>query len=144
MTHGVTFVLTSCGRFDLLEKSLTSFFAHNRAKIDRYIVIEDSGDERVRKLTSRFPEIEVMVNAPRLGQLASIDRAYAGVGTGYVFHTEDDWTFYRSGFIEESLILLERFPQVSMVGVRRTGGDKGHDRMVLASPVEACENIAFR
>ena len=40
----ITMVLTSCGRNDLLEKTLDSFFKYNTYPIERYIIIEDSAD----------------------------------------------------------------------------------------------------
>jgi hypothetical protein len=116
----ITFVLTSCGRFDLLEETLSSFFAQNTAPIARYLLIEDSGDESVRKVAARFPfHIEVIVSRPSLGQIASIDKAYATVTTPYVFHCEDDWRFFRAGFVEESLSLLKHDPSISVVCCRR-------------------------
>jgi hypothetical protein len=39
----ITFVLTSCGRFDLLTDTIASFLAFNTAPIARYLVVEDSG-----------------------------------------------------------------------------------------------------
>lgn len=115
----ITFVLTSCGRFDLLEETLTSFLAHNTAPIHRYLLIEDSGDDAVRKVTEKMPvPIEVIVNQSKLGQMASIDRVYAQVRTPLLFHCEDDWVFFRSGFIEESTIVLARDPSVSVVACR--------------------------
>jgi hypothetical protein len=47
--------------------------------------------------------------------MKSIDRAYADVTTPFIFHCEDDWRFFRSGFIEESLLLLEHFADISTV-----------------------------
>ena len=38
----VTFVLTSCGRPDLLEKTLDSFLKYNTFVIKNYIITEDS------------------------------------------------------------------------------------------------------
>lgn len=141
----VTFVLTSCGRWDLLTETLRSFFACNTVSFDRCLVIEDSGSPEVREVVGRIgAPIDVIVNDPRLGQLASIDRVYAEVRSPYVFHCEDDWRFYRGGFIEDSLMLLDAFPEATMVGCRRMGGDGGHDRLMLAAPVEAYRNVAFR
>jgi glycosyl transferase family 2 len=106
----ITFVLTSCGRFDLLEETLSSFFRQNTALMARYLVIEDSGDDSVWRVAARFPfDIEVIVNQPSLGQIASIDRAYGTVTTPYVFHCEDDWRFFRPGFVEDVRLSDARF-----------------------------------
>jgi len=141
---GITFVLTSCGRFDLLAATLASFRAANTAPIARWLVIEDSGDAAVRGvLDSIAPGIDLLVNAPRLGQMRSIDRAYATVTTPYIFHCEDDWRFFRPGFVEESLTLLERMPAISAVNYRRTGQNPAHDRLVAASAPRSEGGVAF-
>jgi len=142
MGREITFVLTSCGRFDLLERTLASFFAHNDAPIARYVVIEDSGDEAVRDLVGKFPQpIELIVNRPKLGQMASIDRVYSSVTTPYIFHCEDDWEFTRGGFIQESMRLLEAFDEVVMVALR---SPRDAPPEALEQPVEAFQDIRYR
>ena len=88
----VTCVLTSCGRFDLLSVTLDSFLAYHRPA--RFIIAEDSADaafaDRVRE---RYPQVEVRLNEPRLGQHRSIDSAYGDVATPFIFHMEDDFRF---------------------------------------------------
>jgi hypothetical protein len=101
----VTFVLTSCGRMDLLEKTLDSFFKYNTYPIDRYLIIEDSTNsdvfERCKALNivQYNNKLEFIFNHEKLGQLASIDKAYSNVETEYIFHSEDEWEFYQGGFI---------------------------------------------
>ena len=112
-----TLIVTSCGRFDLLEKTLSSFFAYADIPPARTILIEDSGDGSVRDVAAPFP-VEVIVNERRLGQMAAIDKAYGYIDTPLIFHCEDDWEFTRSGFIAESYRLLHALPQVSMIGLR--------------------------
>jgi len=41
----ISFVLTSCGRFDLLKPTLESFKKHNDYPLHQMIIIEDFGDE---------------------------------------------------------------------------------------------------
>lgn len=116
----VTVVLTSCGRFDLLRKTLTSFFQFNTYPVNQFIITEDSGD---RAVYDSLPDdhrerIKVIVNNPRLGQIKSIDLAYSMVETPYIFHCEDDWEFYRPGFIEDSKVLLEKDKSILLVWLR--------------------------
>lgn len=114
-----TIVVTSCGRFDLLRETLASLFKHLERPAKRVLVIEDSGDESVRAaLADLGPPIEVIVNNPQLGQMKSLDKVYALVDTPYVFHCEDDWEFFRDGFLGESFALLKARSDVSMVGLR--------------------------
>lgn len=118
MTDAVTVVLTSCGRFDLLDRGLRSFYEHNTAPIARFLLMEDSGDESVREIAAAVdPTIEVHVG--KRGQLGSIDHAYGMVETPFIFHCEDDYIFLRGGFIEESLKILNADDRISMVSGRR-------------------------
>jgi glycosyl transferase family 2 len=141
----ITFVITSCGRFDLLERCLARFLEHNTAPIKKYILVEDSGDTEIHRSIAKFPiPIEVIVNTPPVGQVAAIDRAYKEVRTPYIFHCEDDWVFFRSGFIEESLVLLKHDQTISTVLCRRPGQNVNTDSVFKHCPVRSIEHIAYR
>ena len=119
----VTFVLTSCGRLDLLEQTLNSFLRYNNYPIERYIIVEDSADpaiyEQCRRLNERFGNIfEFIFNEEKLGQTKSIDNAYSLVTTPYVFHCEDDWQFVSRGFIQKSLSVLRTRPDILQAWIR--------------------------
>lgn len=117
----VSLVITSCGRLDLLERTLNSFREHNSYPIARTILIDDSGDAAIyERLHNEFGACfdEILCNDPKLGQIASIDRAYARVDTPYIFHCEDDWLFYRKGFIEESMSVLAEDERIVTVWLR--------------------------
>ena len=110
----LTTVLTSCGRFDLLEATVASFLRH--FETDKIIVAEDS--ERTGEaaaFAAKFPAIEMRVNVPKLGQLRSIDSLYATLTTPYVVHLEDDWGFTRSLDLESVIRFLEARPDISVV-----------------------------
>ncbi|MDP2242729.1 glycosyltransferase family 2 protein [Pseudomonas sp.] len=121
----ITLVLTSCGRLDLLQKTLESFDRYNTAPIREVLITEDSGNEGVHQAIphSWRPFTRVFINRPQLGQIASIDMAYAEVRTSLIFHCEDDWEFYRPGFIEDSLAILEAVPTVLQVWLRSYAHD---------------------
>lgn len=112
-------VLTSCGRFDLLRQTVESFLRFADVRPMQFIIVEDSGDDKVRDALAGldFP-FEFVINRPALGQDAAIDAGYALVKTPLVFHCEDDWLFFRGDFIRESFYLLEKFPKVSVVFLR--------------------------
>lgn len=120
----VTFVLTCCGRVDLLERTLDTFFEHNDYPIERFIITEDSADEEVfeqcRKLNKEKynNKLEFVFNHDKLGQSASIDKAYSMVDTEYIFHCEEDWEFYRGGFIQDSIKVLKTQPKVLQAWIR--------------------------
>ncbi len=112
-------VITSCGRFDLLRATLASLLPHLEVPPEKIIVVEDSCDRAVEDVVAEFDgAFEVLVNPSKLGQIASIDRAYQRVETPFIFHCEDDWEFFRGGFITELARLLDAESTVSMIGLR--------------------------
>jgi hypothetical protein len=65
----------------------------------------------------KFP-VQIIYNEFNIGQVASIDKAYSRVTTPWIFHCEEDWEFFRGGFIEESLRILRLEPTYVMVALR--------------------------
>ena len=121
----VTLVITSCGRFDLLKRTLDSFFEKNTYPIKKIIITEDSTEgKKLENLISQYTNGKnkhkfcLIINETREGQLKSIDKAYSQVDTEYVFHCEDDWLFLKKGFIEKSMKLLKEDPDLLTVGLR--------------------------
>ncbi|MEX0589898.1 MAG: glycosyltransferase [Xanthobacteraceae bacterium] len=144
-SNDITFVLTSCNRFDLLRETVESFLTFNTCPIAEYLFVEDSGNDQIYELVRSFgPAIKVILNDPPIGQIASIDKAYAELHTPYIFHCEDDWRFFRKGFIEESLVLLDSVPEVSVVSGRRRGQKPDFDRRFFNSPQRHCNGIGYR
>jgi len=144
MNKDITFVVTSAGRFDLLEVTLDSFFEYNTAPIARYVLTEDRGGKSVIEMLQKYPaEFDVFVNDPPIGAFKSIDRVYGTITTPYIFHCEDDWRFFRSGFIEESMVLLDACSHISMVLNRRRGQTPMSDR-IYQGEVQQYQGIKFR
>ena len=74
----VTICITSCGRLDLLEKTLETFQRYNTG--GKYIVSEDSADDGViAAVKARMPYAQVLTGEGRTGLMTSIDRLYSGV-----------------------------------------------------------------
>lgn len=143
----ITFVLTSCGRLDLLKKTLDSFFKYNTYPIERYIVTEDSADPEIFKECLKLNQsykniIEFIFNYEKLGQTKSIDKAYSKVMTPYVFHCEDDWEFYRSGFIEKSLMVFNSEPSVLQPWIRPKSD--GHSNTFAQRIFQTPEGVQYR
>ncbi|MEL6266957.1 MAG: glycosyltransferase family A protein [Pseudomonadota bacterium] len=114
-------VLTSCGRFDLLDRTLESLLPRLDPVPHRFVLIEDSTDTGVEAVAARHDfrgaELVTIVNETQLGQMRAIDRAYARVETPYVLHCEDDWSFTRP-FVAEAHRILEARDDVSIVLAR--------------------------
>lgn len=142
----VSIMITSCGRFDLLKRTLESLNKFNTHPIRKVYITEDSGSQDV---FACIPEewrenTKVYMNQPKLGQLASIDLAYSEIDTKWVFHCEDDWEFYRPGFIEDSMTLLSEDAQALQVWLRSAAHDLAiHSPYVYFGSRNEIENIAF-
>jgi hypothetical protein len=130
--RGVTAVVTSCGRHDLLVRTLDSFFEVNSCPIARMIVVEDGDRELDLAARRRFSNrpIDWINTGGRVGQIQAIDHAYSRVRTPYIFHIEDDYRFLKPGFIERSLSILEAEPLCLQVWIR---GEPGEEDL-LAEP----------
>lgn len=125
----VTLVVTCCKRPDLLQKTLESFVASNTYPIEQAIFIEDSDqtgiNDFVKDMALPFPCL-CLYNGKNIGQIESIDLAYAHVTTPYIFHCEDDWEFFEPGFIEKSFDVLRKDPTVVTVQLRAHNDTNGH------------------
>jgi Glycosyl transferase family 2 len=123
----VSAVVTSCDRHDLLERTLDSFLAHNTYPLERMIVVED-GEHVAERLRKKYEArlIEWVSTGKRVGQIAAVDYAYSRLETPYIFHMEDDWEFYREGFIEGSLAILRRHQHCLQVWIRSVHDTSGH------------------
>lgn len=125
---GITGVLTSCGRPDLLERTLASFFAFNTNPLDRLIVVEDGPRDATLGVTQRFRDRRItwIGTERRAGQIEAIDLAYSLVDSEFIFHLEDDWEFFAPGFIEKSRAVLEADPSCLQVWLRALDDTNGH------------------
>lgn len=121
----VTVVLTSCGRHDLLEETLSTFREFNTYTGIKEIIVVEDGTADPSAICAKFGARLIQVGR-RIGQMHAIDLAYAQVNTPYIFHLEDDWSFYRYGFIEASKKILEVDPSTLQVWLRSWHDTMGH------------------
>ncbi len=121
----ITVVVTSCNRHDLLARTLESFRAQEtEGRVARILVAED-GDADPSAVCTRFGA-EHFRTGQRVGQVPLIDMAYAKITTPFIFHLEDDWEFYRPGFMEKSRHFLELDPKILLVQLRAWNDNNGH------------------
>lgn len=130
MNNKVTLVITTCNRNDLLKITLESFFKFNTYPIERTIIVDDSGvgytldwDPVKSSIVGPY---EIIINDTNIGQIASIDKAYAKVETDYIFHCEEDWEFNNSKFIENSFNILNDNTKIFTVWLRAHNDTKRH------------------
>ena len=135
MTEDVTLVVTSCERFDLLERTLRSFVQFNTYPIYETLIIEDGPEDAPNWIfgLEGLGTVTWTSNGERRGQIFSIDRVYHTVVTPWIFHSEDDWQFLRPGFIEASLEIMMKHREIVQVWLRE---DCGH-------PAEKLEKYDF-
>ena len=117
MKKDMSFVLTSCGRTKLLDRTLKSFFKYNDYDIKDFFLIEDSVNDLVyEEVKKKWKDnIKIFCNKKKLGQIKSIVEIYKKIKTPYVFHCEDDWIYTRKKFIEDSLEILKTDPKIIQV-----------------------------
>lgn len=123
MLPNVTLLLTSCNRFNLLEKTLLSFVNHNTHKIDKTVIVDDSAapvPDFIRYVSGlgSLGEVVWISNGVRKGQIYTADRVWGEAKTEYCFWSEDDWEYVRGGFIEESLAILEQHKNIVQCWLR--------------------------
>jgi hypothetical protein len=124
----ITLVITSCGRWDLLNSTLLSLFRYADLPFAATIITEDSG-HKMPLNPAHYGDpglVTIIDERPRVGQIASVDRAYALVNTPYIFHCEDDWEFHRAGFLRESLEVLAQDPKCINHWLRGRNDTNGH------------------
>ena len=96
-----SFVLTSCGRFDLLQRTIASMEPWVFAEKS---LIDDSGHPHATLDTLKDRGFLILNNPTPKGQPYSIDKAYATCP--YIFH--DDWAFDQLDFSAHVLDLNPR------------------------------------
>lgn len=128
MDRSITFTITSCGRLDLLDITLKSFWKYASSdQIVRYVLVEDSGDRSVyEELLRRYPAFEIIFNERRIGPIGALYRAWDKITTPWIFHCEDDWEFLKPGFMEKSFEILEYDPNILQVWLRAITDTNGH------------------
>jgi len=131
----VTMVLTSCNRRDLLKQTIQSIPQQTLDKIATKIIVDDSADQecfselREENENGYLKNWTILYNEEKLGQPASIDRAYSHVNTEYVFHCEDDWFFDGGDFIDRSLPILDKYDNIIQVTFRKDSPHRTEDEI---------------
>ena len=117
MEKEITLFITSCGRPKLLKRTLESFVKFNTYPIKEVILCEDSGIPNIVDFAKNILPYPIIFcyNDIRLGQMKTIEKYTQLIKTPYVFHLEDDYEFFDSGFIELSLKIMDSDPNISQV-----------------------------
>lgn len=112
----ITAIFFSCRRLQLLQKTIDGFLRFNTYPIEKMIIVNDSGDEFIHNvLKTMYPGFTLVLNGKNVGLMKSIDIGYGYVKTDYLFHCEDDWMVTKSGFMEQSLEIMNNEPLIEEV-----------------------------
>lgn len=113
----VTLFITSCGRPSLLKITLESFVKYNTYPIKEVILCEDSGNTSINEFVKDILPYPIIFcyNDERIGQMKTIEKYTPLIKTKYVFHLEDDYEFFDSGFIELSFKIMDTDQNISQV-----------------------------
>jgi hypothetical protein len=127
----ITVCLTSCGRFDLLEKTIQSLVEFWDGPAPKGFFINEDSGLMLPFAISEFielvwPDCRYVESYGKKNQILAIDTLYGLVETPYIFQMEDDWTFHRSGFIQKSLDILEENEKIMQVWIREPNDRNGH------------------
>ena len=145
MKDKMSFVLTSCGRFDLLDRTLESFFKYNDYPFENIYLTEDSVDKSVyKKIQKKWgKKLDLLFNEKKKGQISTIVEAYKLVKTPYIFHCEDDWIYTRKNFIQDSLKILEYDNKIIQVWLESQESASRLD-VFEYGPLKKYKGIGFR
>lgn len=116
-----TLAITSCDRFALLRKTLSSFIECVSINPVETIIVEDSDKPAPEWLQDFFPrlgKVRWLNNEQRMGQAYTIDRLYSEIKTEWIFSLEDDWEFHEANFLSRSHQILTSHKDISMVALR--------------------------
>jgi hypothetical protein len=120
----IALLVITDGRRDCIRQTIPSALAMLEGPVTRRVLYDDSGDLEHRYwLADQFPTFELIWHPDgRQGFGGAIRTAWEHVARGgerYVFHLEDDFTFNRPVPLAGLTQILQAFPHVVQVALRR-------------------------
>lgn len=149
MSVQYSLVVTSCGRMDLLRRTIKSFKTFADVQPSQIIVSENSCNKALLpEITNMFEgykvKPQITIHEENRGQIWAIDHAYSRVDEDLIFHLEDDWAFFNTGFITPAATLLAEKPQIFQVSFRRRNdGSKGAQHPVSTGVMTSESGIEY-
>lgn len=127
-------ILTSCGRYDLLDITISSFLTHADIVPTKFIVYDDYGwnnaseslKQQYTSLAEKYPNISFHAGDVRIGQINALDWLMQHVDAEYYMTLEDDWEFYKTGFMQKSIDILSQHPDIIQCWLREVNDTNGH------------------
>jgi len=117
----VTTLMLSCGRGDLLVQSFSSFLQTYNGS-NHYIIVDDSGNKQQQHFIKQwYPTFDK--HFTHVGQAGALDLLIEKAlheDSDYYILLEDDWKFTKPGWFEDSIRVLEQYPEVMLIGCSLT------------------------
>jgi hypothetical protein len=132
----VTFTITTCKRYELFEKTINSFIncCIDIDKIDSWFCVDDNSNEQDRKnMREKYPFFEFYFkNSLEKGHVKSMNLIFEKIKTPYIFHMEDDWTFFsKKEYITKCLNVLEENKEYSQCLINKNYSETCEDLNLL-------------
>ena len=120
--RNITLLITSCGRLDLLNETISSFlhfYPHQKYPLHEKIIIDDSRNINISQqlIASYFPEFQIILTSDNEYEQKfkhrderitnAMDKIFKQVTTEWIYKLEDDWKFLRGDFVDESFDIFE-------------------------------------
>ena len=130
----ITVIFQTSGRSKILASTLASFFKFNTYPLKRVVAIHDGKTyDELDKLIKDYPNITWIITNINVGQIAALDQIYKYIDTDYYFHSEEDWEYLKSGFIEYGIQAHEFDPKLN--GMHMSHGNIYSSNLFMAGPL---------
>lgn len=127
----VSLIITACGRPDLLERTLDSFYKHLDFELSEALVYEDCGIADINKeVEQKFSHVKFIQPVFKKGQVVAQDTLWRQVKSPYVLTWEEDWETYKSGFFKKAIDILEADQKTLQVLFRHPMDNNGHPTLI--------------
>jgi GR25 family glycosyltransferase involved in LPS biosynthesis len=141
----ITITMTSCKRYDLFYKTVSSFIncCLDTHLIDEWIVIDDnsSSEDRIKMMTD-FPFIKyIWKTIENKGHPRSMNILKEIVKTPYVFHIEDDWLFFRKeNYLTNCKFILQQDKRYGQCLLNRCYGERAQCHDITGGCIQKINN----
>lgn len=139
MEGTIDVILTSCGRWGLLEQTIQAILSVNTHPV-RLLVYEDGLNENESEffaLCEKYRVDWVGWSVEREGQIKALDALMKEVRSEYFISAENDWVCVKDDFVQPAIDLMESDPAIHCTWLR--GLDK---RAMNYQPYEMKEGYA--
>jgi glycosyltransferase involved in cell wall biosynthesis len=112
----ITAFFLSCDRLHLLSTAVSTFLSTSKEKV-KLVICDDSGNPAVYKqlLKDYGKEFDILCFPENRGQWEAFDFMTSYCFTKYIFYVEDDWEFYKDGYLQLSKEILESNREIGTV-----------------------------